>query len=151
MARLSPLVLVQLARRTVATPTSSAQRGASGKRVLLLLIATGLLVNQVSAQQASTTVRSVSQVNFDTPRLSGPRERKSERVGGSSTVRRGAVVGAMLGAVVGGVAGSQVGTGCLRAPCNSAAKRRGFVVGLAGVGGLIGSGIGALVGRLARD
>jgi hypothetical protein len=66
-----------------------------------------------------------------------------------SMTLRGAIIGAVVGGVVGAVAGSQVNTGCMRDPCNSQAKKVQFTVGLAGVGSLIGAGVGALIGRLS--
>ena len=68
-----------------------------------------------------------------------------------SRTLRGAIIGAVIGGVLGAVAGTQVHTGCLvtSEPCNVQAKKIQFTVGLAAVGALIGSGVGALIGRVS--
>ena len=75
-------------------------------------------------------------------------------VGDSGVTRRsgtlrGAIIGAVVGGVLGAVAGTQVHTGCKSDPCNVQAKKIQFTVGLAAIGALIGSGVGALIGRVS--
>ena len=68
-----------------------------------------------------------------------------------SGTRRGAIIGAIVGGVIGGVGGAQLEFGCLttRDSCNARAEEIKAEVTLAAVGALLGSGVGALIGRLS--
>lgn len=68
-----------------------------------------------------------------------------------SRIRRAAMIRAIVGGVIGGVGGAQLNFGCLTTSdsCNVRAEEIKAEVTLAAVGALIGSGVGALIGRLS--